>query len=147
MNEQTENTYGNWLRVHRLAAKLTQKEVGALADITPTYVSALETGAQKDVTGKFTQIDLDKCDRVSVALNRPILEGRAAAGYVPVPQKAGGEKFLAIALTVDGWSDENRARAYLEMEKVFDEFRVKEERSARSAVGKPKRADEPALQK
>lgn len=121
-----QNKFGDWLKASREAAGMNKKELADAAGIAPTYVSNLENGHQQKISGKPTLIAVEKCDRISLALGKSIWEGRAAAGYLPPVSE-----FQAIALDVESWSEENRRAAFLQMERIYNQFKEKESKKVR----------------
>lgn len=84
--------FGEWLIDIRKKAGLTQEQLAERAQISPSYVSALEREEPNTRTGEPRMPRPDVVDRIARALGIPAGEARSAAGYSgliipPFPKK------------------------------------------------------------
>lgn len=83
MENKIEYPFGIWLRTWRKKRGLSQeglaKETGGIC--SAGYISLLERGGEVSQAGQITQPNILKVDALAKALNRPLGEGRKAAGY------------------------------------------------------------------
>jgi transcriptional regulator with XRE-family HTH domain len=77
--------FGQWLKKWRLARKLTQVELARKADCGQSIISQHERGVRQEVGGDFIRPEPDLVERLATALDRPVEEARALAGYLPSP--------------------------------------------------------------
>lgn len=75
--------FGEWLRLARKTARLTQGEVAKRAGISTSYVSTLERNAGHPITEAEPQPKLEVVDSIARAVGVEIDEARLAAGYAP----------------------------------------------------------------
>lgn len=79
------SSFGIWLRKWRKARGLTQVELANKAGCGQSIISQYERGVKRDIGEEFTRPEPELVERLATALDRPVEEARALAGYLPSP--------------------------------------------------------------
>lgn len=91
-----ELTFGKWLKMKRLEARLSQGKLARMAGISMNYVSALEGEKPNTKDGKPRQPRPDKVKKLAHSLGVSTDEAMERAGYVSTRQKMLPKEFEEI---------------------------------------------------
>lgn len=80
-----KNEYGKYLKKWRKARGLTQKELAEKMEFSSQRISEVERSAPHSTSGGFVRPSEEFVEKAAIALDRPVEEGRALAGYNPSP--------------------------------------------------------------
>ena len=90
--------FGKWLRKWRKARGLTQKQLAGKSGCVHSLISAYERGVRSDVSGDYMRPETRLVERLATALDRPVEEARALAGYLPSPAPLTQREAYELAL-------------------------------------------------